>query len=611
MADAQEVVTDADMREIQGTGKKQVTRMHAVVGTVFALSALYIFLVGLGLLGDSFKCLGGRGAGNMFTAVDNPVAGLMVGVLATVLVQSSSTSTSIVVGLVGADAIPVRNAIPIIMGANIGTSITNTIVSLGQIGNRIELQRAFSGATVHDMFNFLSVAVLLPIEIIVAAINGEGGLLYWITKGLTDELMKGDETGDWFESPIKTITSPIASEFISNNKHVISALSFGAPKKVTPDVSVWNSTVCTGRRLTGVVDDHEDDHEALQVYAGSAASRSLLSRRLPAETRACTDYYCVHKDLNKTFYKLSKSSYKQLESSDCKLYLRIDVDSVCTKEEACFLDGGSFYKHNVEEGPIIKGGFLQDAGDVGGGIIGLIFALLFLVGGLFGLVKALQSVLMGTAKRCIIWASRVHAYVALVVGVVITILVQSSSVTTSTLTPLCGMGLLRLEQMLPLTLGANIGTTVTGLIAALADLKPKSMQIALCHLLFNIIGILIWFPVPVMRQFPLGAAQTLGLYAANFRFVPGLYVFAVFVILPLICLGVSTLYSSSMAGGLILTLALIILLVGFVIWWWFRGCYRVLSKEARKESKSELAKADEEMMSDVSSSASNPSVAAC
>lgn len=131
----------------------------------------------------------------------------MVGILATVLVQSSSTSTSIVVGLVGADVVSVRQAIPIIMGANIGTSVTNTIVSMAHVGDRLELERAFSGATVHDMFNMLCVLTLLPVEIIIAALSGEGGLLYWISKGMTDAAV-GSQSDLTFPSPTKAIVSP-------------------------------------------------------------------------------------------------------------------------------------------------------------------------------------------------------------------------------------------------------------------------------------------------------------------------------------------------------------------------------------------------------------------
>merc|ERR1711953_260786 len=117
----------------------------------------------------------------------------------------------------------------------------------------------------------------------------------------------------------------------------------------------------------------------------------------------------------------------------------------------------------------------------------------------------------------------VNDYLAIMIGVGITIIVQSSSVTTSALTPLCGIGVLPLHKMLPLTLGANIGTTCTALIASLVSLKFGAVQIALVHLFFNIIGILIWFPIPFVRAVPLAAAKLLGLYASYFRFVPALY----------------------------------------------------------------------------------------
>jgi len=178
------------------------------------LACLYIFLIGLNLMGTAFKVLGGRNSASLFSAVDNPIAGLMTGVLSTVLVQSSSTSTSIVVAMVGAGQLAVRSGIPIIMGANIGTSVTNTIVSMGQSGNRIDLERAFAGATVHDMFNILTVLTLLPIESLFAAIQGDGGPLYWITYYISNRLMGGEKGSKLFTSPLKTITAPIANSIV-------------------------------------------------------------------------------------------------------------------------------------------------------------------------------------------------------------------------------------------------------------------------------------------------------------------------------------------------------------------------------------------------------------
>lgn len=81
------------------------------------LATLWAFLFALDLMGTSFKILGGKAAGNLFELVDNPVAGLVVGVLATVLVQSSSTSTSIVVGLVASGLFTVQQAVPVVSAA--------------------------------------------------------------------------------------------------------------------------------------------------------------------------------------------------------------------------------------------------------------------------------------------------------------------------------------------------------------------------------------------------------------------------------------------------------------------------------------------------------------
>jgi sodium-dependent phosphate cotransporter len=103
---------------------------------VCVLTFLYLFIISLGVMGSAFKILGGPSAGSAFRnqeIFDNPVAGLVLGVLATVLVQSSSTSTSIIISMTAAGLMEVKNSIPMIMGANIGTSVTNTIVSIGHM----------------------------------------------------------------------------------------------------------------------------------------------------------------------------------------------------------------------------------------------------------------------------------------------------------------------------------------------------------------------------------------------------------------------------------------------------------------------------------------------
>ena len=124
----------------------------------------YLFLVSIKLMGVSFQMFGKGFAEQLISSYSNPFLGLFTGILATSLVQSSSTTTSLVVGLVGGGALPVEYAIPIIMGANLGTTITNTLVSLSFVTRKEDFRRAFAGATVHDFFNVIAVIIFLPLE---------------------------------------------------------------------------------------------------------------------------------------------------------------------------------------------------------------------------------------------------------------------------------------------------------------------------------------------------------------------------------------------------------------------------------------------------------------
>ncbi len=107
---------------------------------------LYIFLVGVNGLGKGFEALGGGLLDSFFAATENPFMGLMVGILATTLVQSSSVTTATIVGFVAApdNPLPVINAVPMIMGANIGTTVTNTVAALAHMGRKEEFRRAFA-----------------------------------------------------------------------------------------------------------------------------------------------------------------------------------------------------------------------------------------------------------------------------------------------------------------------------------------------------------------------------------------------------------------------------------------------------------------------------------
>lgn len=99
-----------------------------------------------------------------------------------------------------------------------------------------------------------------------------------------------------------------------------------------------------------------------------------------------------------------------------------------------------------------------------------------------------------------------------------TVLVQSSSTTTSLMVPLVGSGILKARDIYPFTLGANIGTCITALIAALAVTGPMggvAMQIALVHLLFNIFSVLLIFGLPFLRNIPLSLSSSLAGLAAE------------------------------------------------------------------------------------------------
>ena len=128
------------------------------------LSVLYCFFISIGLMGSGFKLFGKDFAKALIETTNNPFVGLFVGILATAVLQSSSTTTSMVVAFVASGTISVQNAIPVIMGANVGTAVTSTFVALAHITRKNEFERAFAAGTVHDMFNLMTVCVLLPLE---------------------------------------------------------------------------------------------------------------------------------------------------------------------------------------------------------------------------------------------------------------------------------------------------------------------------------------------------------------------------------------------------------------------------------------------------------------
>jgi len=478
--DAEEVLDDATWTEVF-----QSCCVHSAgewglifVGMVLVCFFLYFFLFGLDLIGNGAKVMGGCTAGELFGDDTNPVAGLMVGIIATVLLQSSSTTTSIVVALVGAGSVSVNQGIYMVMGANIGTSVTNTIVAMGQMGNGDQLERAFAGATVHDMFNFLTVAIFFPFELIT-------GYLYRLTKACVGNFEAKD--GDKWVGPVKKLVSPLTKKVIIANKNVIKGVAKGD---------------------------------------------------------SCSDFYpivCEDPDAP------TKATCSQVGLIACD-----------KKTGLC----PAFFDATATRGD-----------DQTTGVVVFILGLVILFICLFGLVKILQRMLLGSSTRIIHKATNINGYLAIAVGAGITMILQSSSITTSTFTPLVGMDVIQLEQMFPITLGANIGTTLTALLAAMLS-TTEAMQVALAHLFFNISGIIVWYPVPFMRNVPLNLSRNLGKATRIWRGIPIVYILTVFLAIPLLLLGLSLLYTQGSIGltalGGILTVALIFG-IAFVTYWFVKA----------------------------------------
>tara|TARA_X000000368_G_C22989752_1_gene693798 strand:- start:144 stop:1298 length:1155 start_codon:yes stop_codon:yes gene_type:complete len=358
-----------------------------LVRAILVLALLYLFLTGVELLGGGFKSLGKDLVDGLFKGVSNPIGGLFVGLLATVLVQSSSVSTSVIVGLVASGVVGTGDAVPMIMGANLGTTVTNTLASLGHVRHDVEFRRAFAAATVHDFFNILAVIVFLPIELAT-------GYLSESASWLTDKII--GSSGAEFKSPLKAAV------------------------------------------------------------------------KLPA-----------------TWIKELLSSFGA-------------------------------------------------QGDVKGGLM-IVIGLILIFLALAYITKNMRLLVADRVEVAINRAlSAGSGIVAILIGTLITISVQSSSITTSVLVPLAASGVLTLENIYPVTLGANVGTTVTALLASLATGSPAAVTVALVHTLFNISGILAFYPISNLRKLPIRMANKLSDITAERRSLALMYALTMFVVIPLL-----------------------------------------------------------------------------
>jgi solute carrier family 34 (sodium-dependent phosphate cotransporter) len=163
------------------------------------IACLYLFFVGVSGMGEAFKLFGIEFAKRTLSLTSNPLTGLFLGILATALLQSSSTSTSIVVGMVAGGVISLPGAVPMIMGAKIGTTITATLVSLVYLNRPLEFERAYGAALLHLLFNVLAVAILFPLEL-------STGVITKLAEGATD--LFAHMGGMHLTNPLKGLTQP-------------------------------------------------------------------------------------------------------------------------------------------------------------------------------------------------------------------------------------------------------------------------------------------------------------------------------------------------------------------------------------------------------------------
>lgn len=360
------------------------------------LALVYLLLAAVGGIGDGFKAAAGDNARELFAFASNPLIALIVGLIATALIQISSTVTSLIVGLV-AGGLPLSIAIPMIMGANIGTSLTSTLVSLGHVRNSEEFRRAFSAATIHDSFNLFAVAVLLPLEMVFR--------------------------------PLELMSATFAQLIYSDASMSMSDVNF-MKTLLTP----------------------------------ASQALELLTSWLP----------------------------------------------------------GIF---------------------AGIAMIVIGIALILFVVSKIG--KILRGLLVGKAKEIMHAAVGKGPLAGMASGAAMTVLVQSSSTTTALIVPLAGNGVFSLRQVYPFTLGANIGTTITALLAATAIHGPMAvtaLTIALVHLFFNLLAIALIYGIPVTRNIPLYIAETLAELAQRNKLYVVAYILGVFFLIPLLLIAFSRLF---------------------------------------------------------------------
>jgi sodium-dependent phosphate cotransporter len=190
------------------------------------------------------------------------------------------------------------------------------------------------------------------------------------------------------------------------------------------------------------------------------------------------------------------------------------------------------------------------------------------------MMKVIQKLLFGLTTKVVYTATHCNGYLGIVFGTGMTLITQSSSITTSVLIPFAGAGALTLQQIYPLVLGANLGTAIQSVIGAMDKAGTDPLQVALAHMFFNVTGILLWYPLPWLRQVPMYAAKRLGRGAAIWRLFPLVYIAVAFLIGPLFFEMLTVLFEGStgaVIGACFLTVVVAAVLIGLIWWCYFAG----------------------------------------
>jgi sodium-dependent phosphate cotransporter len=335
----------------------------------------------------SFMNLGSDFTQNIIVEyTQKPINGLFIGILATAITQSSSLTTSIVVGLVATGFFPdVRTAVPIIIGTNIGTSVTSSIVSLAHISKKDEFHKAFSAGTLHDFFNLIAIIIILPLELMFGFLSNSALFLY---------------------------DSLFSSISVSN--------------EVSP--SVWSLSAILKSISTFIY----------ELFWSNAGITLVLSFTM--------------------------------------LFLSLRFLSSILKN-------------------IIFNGDKKEK---------------------------FQQRIFGSSMGTLFW------------GVGLTALVQSSSITTALTVPLVATNVVSLKKVFPFIMGANIGTTLTALIASLSTPNEASLTIALCHVLYNSIAVFIFMLVPIIQSIPISLSTGMGRLVNHQKWYGFAYIGILFFGIPLI-----------------------------------------------------------------------------